>query len=69
MNLKNFLISFVATFIVTLVVAVVVSFLYNLIVHGTSAVDWDTSFRLAIMLGIIFPCVRAFESRKKEKTA
>ena len=65
MNIKKLLISFVTIFAVTLVVAAIVTYLWNLIRHGQSAVDWETSFRLAIILGIVVPVIRAMRSRKK----
>jgi hypothetical protein len=68
MNLKNFLISFVTTLVLTLVVAAIVSFLYSLVVHGTGVVDWELSFRMGIILGIILPSVKMLENRKKGKT-
>ena len=52
MNIKKLLISFVIIFAVTLVVDAIVTYLWNLTMHGQSAVDWETSFRLAIILGI-----------------
>ena len=45
------------TFIITLIVAVVVTLLWNLVSHGTPSIDWDTSFRLAIILGVALPIV------------
>ena len=54
MNLKKLLIGFVTMFALTLVVSVIVNFLWNFVFHGTATVDWETSFRLAIILGIIF---------------
>ena len=51
----------------TLVVAVIVTFLYSLIVHGAGTIDWEVSFRLAIVLGIALPWMRARESKGKEK--
>jgi hypothetical protein len=54
MKIKNYLTSFVIVFAITLVVSVVVTYLYTLLIHGAGAVDWDTSFRLAITFGIIF---------------
>jgi len=65
MNIKKLLISFVTIFAVTLVVAAIVTFLYSLIVHGAGTIDWETSFRLAIILGIVVPVIRAMRSRKK----
>lgn len=65
MKIKNLLIGFVTTFAVALVVAAIVTYLWNLIVHGQSAVDWETSFRLAIILGIALPVTRAMTSKRK----
>ena len=65
MKIKNLLIGFVTTFAVTLLVAAIVTYLWNVIGHGQSAVDWETSFRLAIILGIGLPVARAMTSRKK----
>jgi len=65
MNIKKLLISFVTIFTVTLVVAAIVTFLYSLIIHSAGTIDWETSFRLAIILGIVVPVIRAIRSRKK----
>jgi len=65
MNIKKLLISFVTIFAVTLVVAAIVTYLWNLTVHGQSAVDWETSFRLAIILGIALPVIRAMRIIEK----
>ena len=59
MNIKKLLIDFVTTFALILVVATIVTYLWNLIRYGQSAVDWETSFRLAIVLGIALPVIRA----------
>ena len=55
MNIKKLLIDFVTVFSVTLIVSVVVTLLWNLIVHGGGAVDWETSFRFAALFGILAP--------------
>ena len=65
MKIKSFLIGFVTTFAVTLVVAAIVTYLWNLIAHGQSAVDWETSFRFVIILGIALPVARAMTSKGK----
>ena len=65
MKIKGLLIGFVTTFAVTLVVAAIVTYLWNLGMHGQSAVDWETSFRLAIILGIILPVTRGMTSKRK----
>jgi uncharacterized membrane protein YphA (DoxX/SURF4 family) len=40
------------------VVRAAVTFLYNLILHISASVDRDTTFRLAIILGIVLPLTR-----------
>lgn len=50
MNVKKLVVEFVTMFVVTLVTTPIVIFLWNIIGHGASAVDWETSFRFAIIL-------------------
>ena len=49
---------FVTVFAVSLIVYVIVTLLWNLIVHGASTIDWETSFRFAILFGIILPWIK-----------
>ena len=65
MKIKSFLIGFATTFAVTLVVCALVTYLWNLIAHGLNAVDWETSFRFAIILGIALPVARAMAGKEK----
>lgn len=58
MNIKRMVVDVVTVFAVALVVSIVVSVLWNLIAHKTTAIDWETSVRFAIVLGIIVPWVR-----------
>jgi hypothetical protein len=67
MNIKQSLTDFVVFFAVTLVVTIVVTFLWNFLVHGSPLVDWETSFRLAIIFGIVLPLVKAREYTSKQK--
>lgn len=67
MNIRELLIDFVTTFVLGLVVTAIVTFLWSLIFHGAGIVDWETSFRFAIIFGILFPWMRARESKQKEK--
>jgi hypothetical protein len=67
MNIKKFLAGFAITFVVTLVATVVVTFLWSLIFHGAGAVDWETSFRFAVIFGIVFPLSRVWESKAAVK--
>jgi hypothetical protein len=59
MNFKKVLISFVIGFAITLVVSSLVTYLYSLGLHETAEIDWETSFRLAIIIGIIIPVIEA----------
>jgi hypothetical protein len=65
MNIKKLLVDFAAVFAVAMIVSVIVTLLWNLIVHGTGTVDWETSFRFAILFGIIMPWME--RRRRKEK--
>jgi len=67
MKLKELLIGFVTYFSLTLVASIIVSFLYSLIIHKAGVVDWEASFRLAVIFGIIFPFTNILGSGKKEK--
>lgn len=67
MSIKKILADFAITFVVTLVATVVVTFLWSLIFHEAGAVDWETSFRFAIIFGIVFPLSRAWESKAAVK--
>ncbi|MFQ6606102.1 MAG: hypothetical protein ACE5DP_00390 [Fidelibacterota bacterium] len=66
MNTKTFLVNFVLTFVLTLIVAAIVSFLYSLTVHGAGTVDWESAFRMAIILGIVLSWMKTREAKEKE---
>ena len=65
MNIKRLLMEFATVFGVSLIATVIVSALWSLIVHGTSTIDWETSFRFAITFGIIFPLIEARRRQAK----
>ena len=65
MNIKKLVVEFVTVFAVTLVTVAVVTFLWNLIGHGQSAIDWETSFRFATIFGIILTWVKSREAKEK----
>jgi hypothetical protein len=52
--IKRFLVDALVVFSVSLVVMIGVTFLWNLTLHKSSTVDWETSIRFAITFGIIF---------------
>ena len=65
MNARQFLTGLITVAPITFVVAAVVSFIYNLIAHGNGIVDWGHSIRLAIVLGITAPLLRALRDRQR----
>jgi hypothetical protein len=65
MNIKKLLVDFVTVFAVSLIVTAIVTLLGNFIVHGASTIDWETSFRLAIVFGIIFSWIETRRSKQK----
>ena len=65
MRIKKLLVDFVTVFAVSLIVSIIVTFLLNLIFHGASTIDWETSFRFAILFGIIFSWIDTRNSKEK----
>jgi hypothetical protein len=48
-------------------VSVIVTYLYSLVAHGTGVIDWETSFRLAIIFAIVLPALRETERKESAK--
>lgn len=67
MNIKRSFVDFAVTFAITLVVTVIVTFLWNYFIHDSATVDWETSFRFAIIFSIVLPLVKARENMGTEK--
>jgi len=65
MNIKKLVVEFGTVFVVALVTVALVTFLWNLIGHGESTIDWETSFRFAIMFGIILTWTKSRETKEK----
>ncbi|MCC6300562.1 MAG: hypothetical protein IT314_14805 [Anaerolineales bacterium] len=65
MNIKKLAVEFATVFAVSLVTAAVVTFLWNLIGHGAGAVDWETTFRFALIFGIILSWSKSRDSKEK----
>jgi len=63
MDVKALFLDFVSSFLLVLVVTVVVTYLWNLIFEGAGVVEWETSFRLAIVLGIVLSWIKARERK------
>jgi hypothetical protein len=62
MNLKKYLVLSWTVFAVSLIVSAIVSLLWNLMFHRVSTIDWETSFRFAILFGIIMPWIETRRS-------
>ena len=58
MNARTFVTEFVITGLIAFVVALIVTYLYGLLVHGVGVVEWESSIRLGVILGIILPLTR-----------
>jgi len=67
MNVKKVLISFIIGFAITFIVSCLVTYLYSLGFHETAKIDWETSFQLAIIFGIVFPVMEARKGKPKDK--
>ena len=67
MDLKRSIMGFIIVFAITLLVSIGVTFLWSLIFHGFAIIDWETSFRFAIILGIIIPIIDSRKRMKSEK--
>ncbi len=65
MSIKNLVVEFVTVFGVALVTTAIVTFLWNIIGHGESTIDWETSFRFAIIFSIILTWVKSREIKEK----
>ena len=66
MDIKKLLIVFIGIFVLALVVTAITTYLYSLIVHGTGVIDWETSIRSAITLGIVLTWIGTKESKHKK---
>lgn len=65
MEAKRLGIDMAITSAVAFCVAAIVTYLYSLIAHGAGAVNWETAFELAIILGIVIPLAGGRERKAK----
>jgi hypothetical protein len=54
-NVKRLLVDALTVFCVSLLVLLAVTFLWNVVFHKGETIDWETSFRFAIVFAIIVP--------------
>lgn len=50
--IKKLIVEFVMEFAVTLVTTATVTLLWNIIRHGETAINWETSFRFALIFAV-----------------
>ena len=67
MDFKKIIIAFIPVFAIALLVCIVITFLWSLVFHGVAIIDWETSFRFAILFGIILPIIDSRKRMKSEK--
>ena len=64
MNIKKLTVEFALVFVVAFVITTIVTFLWNMIGHGVKTIDWETSFRFAIIFGVILTWVKSREIKE-----
>ncbi|HLO16926.1 MAG TPA: hypothetical protein VK206_18975 [Anaerolineales bacterium] len=62
---KKLIVEFITLFAVALATMALVTFLWNLIGHGESTVDRETSFRFAVIFGIILTWIKSRGIKEK----
>jgi len=67
MDMTKFAIEATMIFSIVLVVSVIVTLLFNLIVHGYGVIDWETSFRISLILGVALPWIHRREKKQSGK--
>ena len=67
MKVGKVITEFIVAFILAFIVSAVVSLLWNIIAHDSMVVDWGSSLRLGIILGIITPWIIARGSKKEQE--
>ena len=64
--MRSVFIAFIQILVLVFVVTCVVTYLWNLIAHGSGAIDWGTAVRLGIILGVVLTWVNT-RSRKSDQ--
>jgi hypothetical protein len=65
LRIKELLVNFVTTFPVVLVASVIVTYLWNLVAHGSGAIDWEISVVFALSIGIVLSVSWALRTKEK----
>ena len=64
MNFKQIFFAFCLIAPIVLIVSLIVGYLYGILAHGTGVLDWESSIRFAIILGIVLPLIRQVDKKK-----
>ena len=56
---------FLTVFTITWGITAMVTFLWSLIGYGECAIDWETSFRFAVILAVLMIWVKSWDTREK----
>ena len=67
MNIKKWVLEFLIVFIVSLSAVALVTFLWNLLGHGESSVNWKISFPFAFLFSYVVVRLRMRAVWKKQK--
>ncbi len=64
-NILFYLMYFIFYFIITFIVSIAVTYAYSLLFHGKGIVDFESSFRMGVILGVILT-IYDFKNKKNE---
>lgn len=64
MNVRRFVAGFSVIAPIAFVVSLVVAYVYGLLVHGVGTLEWESSIRIALILGITLPTIRLMNRKK-----
>ena len=67
MDFKKIVIEFIIVFAISLLATLGINILWSWVFHGVAKIDWETSFRFAILFGIIFPIINSRKRMKSDK--
>lgn len=67
MNIRRLVVAFATVFVVALAATVIETFLWTFIGHGEGTIDWDTSFRLAPILGSTLTWAGSRKTREQSR--
>ena len=55
MNIKNVLIGYTIYFCLIFIISLIISYLWNLICHGASIINWSVPITIAFIFSLFFP--------------